>query len=136
MLFITQRLLWPLTELGDTFDLYQRAMASFKRINALKNTQPDIQNGSIEAGSIEKFISLEDVNFSYVDNFPVLNDVSINIKKGSTTAIVGSTGSGKSTLIFGEDSGKIGDVNQGLEGLQEKYGVERVGDRLGQKLDK
>ena len=99
LLFITQRLLWPLTELGDTFDLYQRAMASFKRINALKNTQPDIQNGSIEAGSIEKFISLEDVKFSYVDNFPVLNDVSINIKKGSTTAIVGSTGSGKSTLI-------------------------------------
>ena len=99
LLFITQRLLWPLTELGDTFDLYQRAMASFKRINALKNTQPDIQNGSIEAGSIEKFISLEDVNFSYVDNFPVLNDVSIHIKKGSTTAIVGSTGSGKSTLI-------------------------------------
>ena len=99
LLFITQRLLWPLTELGDTFDLYQRAMASFKRINALKNTQPDIQNGSIEAGSVEKFISLEDVNFSYVDNFPVLNDVSINIKKGSTTAIVGSTGSGKSTLI-------------------------------------
>ncbi len=99
LLFITQRLLWPLTELGDTFDLYQRAMASFKRINALKNTQPDIQNGSIEAGSIEKFISLEDVNFSYVDNFPVLNDVSIHIKKGRTTAIVGSTGSGKSTLI-------------------------------------
>ena len=99
LLFITQRLLWPLTELGDTFDLYQRAMASFKRINALKNTQPDIQNGSIEAGSVEKFISLEGVNFSYVDNFPVLNDVSINVKKGSTTAIVGSTGSGKSTLI-------------------------------------
>ena len=99
LLFITQRLLWPLTELGDTFDLYQRAMASFKRINALKNTRPDIQNGSIEAGSIEKLISLEDVNFSYVENFPVLNDVSINIKKGSTTAIVGSTGSGKSTLI-------------------------------------
>ena len=99
LLFITQRLLWPLTELGDTFDLYQRAMASFKRINALKNTQPDIQNGSIEAGSIEKQIALEDVNFSYVDNFPVLNNVSINIKKGSTTAIVGSTGSGKSTLI-------------------------------------
>ena len=99
LLFITQRLLWPLTELGDTFDLYQRAMASFKRINALKNTQPDIQNGSIEAGSIEKIIALEDVNFSYVDNFPVLNNVSINIKKGSTTAIVGSTGSGKSTLI-------------------------------------
>jgi ATP-binding cassette subfamily B protein len=53
------------------------------------------------------------VNFSYVENFPVLNDISLNIKKGSTTAIVGSTGSGKSTLIklllrlYDVDSGHI-----------------------------
>ena len=99
LLFITQRLLWPLTELGDTFDLYQRAMASFKRINALKNTQPEIENGFIESKSINKSISLESVSFSYVENFPVLNDISLDIIKGSTTAIVGSTGSGKSTLI-------------------------------------
>ena len=99
LLFITQRLLWPLTELGDTFDLYQRAMASFKRINALKNTTPEIKDGSVKSNGIDKSINFQNVNFSYVENFPVLNDISLNIKKGSTTAIVGSTGSGKSTLI-------------------------------------
>ncbi len=113
LLFITQRLLWPLTELGDTFDLYQRAMASFKRINALKNTTPEIKDGSVESNGIDKIINFQNVNFSYVENFPVLNDISLNIKKGSTTAIVGSTGSGKSTLIklllrlYDVDSGHI-----------------------------
>ena len=113
LLFITQRLLWPLTELGDTFDLYQRAMASFKRINALKNTTPEIKDGSVESNGINKSINFQNVNFSYVENFPVLNDISLNIKKGSTTAIVGSTGSGKSTLIklllrlYDVDSGHI-----------------------------
>ena len=113
LLFITQRLLWPLTELGDTFDLYQRAMASFKRINTLKNTQPDIKNGSMKSNGINKSITLKEINFSYVENFPVLNNVSLEIQKGSTTAIVGSTGSGKSTLIklllrlYDVDSGEI-----------------------------
>jgi len=113
LLFITQRLLWPLTELGDTFDLYQRAMASFKRINALKNTTPEIKDGSVKSNGIDKSINFQNVNFSYVENFPVLNDISLNIKKGSTTAIVGSTGSGKSTLIklllrlYDVDSGHI-----------------------------
>ena len=113
LLFITQRLLWPLTELGDTFDLYQRAMASFRRINTLKNTQPEITNGDIESNGINEKIQLKKVNFSYVEDFPVLNDVSLSIQKGSTTAIVGSTGSGKSTLIklllrlYDVDSGQI-----------------------------
>jgi len=113
LLFITQRLLWPLTELGDTFDLYQRAMASFKRINALKNSTPEIKDGSVKSNGIDKSINFQNVNFSYVENFPVLNDISLNIKKGSTTAIVGSTGSGKSTLIklllrlYDVDSGHI-----------------------------
>ena len=113
LLFITQRLLWPLTELGDTFDLYQRAMASFRRINTLKNTQPEIKNGDIESNGINEKIQLKKVNFSYVRDFPVLNDVSLSIQKGSTTAIVGSTGSGKSTLIklllrlYDVDSGQI-----------------------------
>ena len=113
LLFITQRLLWPLTELGDTFDLYQRAMASFRRINTLKNTQPEIKNGDIESNGINEKIQLKKVNFSYVEDFSVLNDVSLSIQKGSTTVIVGSTGSGKSTLIklllrlYDVDSGQI-----------------------------
>ena len=99
LLFITQRLLWPLTELGDTFDLYQRAMASFKRITTLKDTRPTITNGNSELKNFENSIVFNDVNFSYVDGFSVLNDVSVEINKGQTVAIVGSTGSGKSTMI-------------------------------------
>ena len=113
LLFITQRLLWPLTELGDTFDLYQRAMASFRRIYSLKIEIPEIQDGDINFEKLENQISLQDVNFSYVKNFNVLNQVSLTIKSGDTTAIVGSTGSGKSTLIklllrlYEINSGKI-----------------------------
>jgi ATP-binding cassette subfamily B protein len=99
LLFITQRLLWPLTELGDTFDLYQRAMASFNRIFSLKNESSEIGNGGIEFKKLENKIELKDVSFSYVDNFNVLNNVELTINAGQTTAIVGSTGSGKSTLI-------------------------------------
>ena len=99
MLFITQRLLWPLTELGVIFDSYQKAMASFRRIINLKNTTPTIDNGNEKLTSFNKKIEISNLNFEYVKNFPVLNDISIDIKKGETTAIVGSTGSGKSTLI-------------------------------------
>ena len=99
MLFITQRLLWPLTELGVIFDSYQKAMASFRRIINLKNTTPTIDNGNEKLTSFNNKIEISNLNFEYVKNFPVLNDISIDIKKGQTTAIVGSTGSGKSTLI-------------------------------------
>ena len=99
MLFITQRLLWPLTELGVIFDSYQKAMASFRRIINLKNTSPTIDNGNEKLTNFNKKIEISNLNFEYVKNFPVLNDISININKGQTTAIVGSTGSGKSTLI-------------------------------------
>ena len=99
MLFITQRLLWPLTELGVIFDAYQKAMASFRRIVNLKNTQPTINSGVNKLDNFNEKIEIYDLNFEYVKNFPVLNNISIDIKKGETSAIVGSTGSGKSTLI-------------------------------------
>ena len=134
LLFITQRLLWPLTELGDTFDLYQRAMASFNRIFSLKNENSDIGNGNIEFKKLEKNIELRDVSFSYVDNFNVLNNVNLTINAGQTTAIVGSTGSGKSTLIklllrlyeinngsISYDSNSLKEIE--LSSLREKIGL-------------
>ena len=134
LLFITQRLLWPLTELGDTFDLYQRAMASFNRIFSLKNETSDIGNGNIEFKKLEKNIELRDVSFSYVDNFNVLNNVNLTINAGQTTAIVGSTGSGKSTLIklllrlyeinngsISYDSNSLKEIE--LSSLREKIGL-------------
>ena len=99
MLFITQRLLWPLTELGVIFDAYQKAMASFRRIVNLKNTQPTINSGNKKLDNFNEKIEIFNLNFEYVKNFPVLNNISIDINKGETSAIVGSTGSGKSTLI-------------------------------------
>ena len=134
LLFITQRLLWPLTELGDTFDLYQRAMASFNRIFSLKNESSEIGNGNIEFKKLENKIELKDVSFSYVDNFNVLNNVDLTIETGQTTAIVGSTGSGKSTLIklllrlyeinngsISFDSNSLKDIE--LSSLREKIGL-------------
>ena len=134
LLFITQRLLWPLTELGDTFDLYQRAMASFNRIFSLKNESSEIGNGDIEFKKLENKIELKDVSFSYVDNFNVLNKVELTIEAGQTTAIVGSTGSGKSTLIklllrlyeinngsISFDSNSLKDIE--LSSLREKIGL-------------
>ena len=134
LLFITQRLLWPLTELGDTFDLYQRAMASFNRIFSLKNESSEIGNGDIEFKKLENKIELKDVSFSYVDNFNVLNNVDLTINAGQTTAIVGSTGSGKSTLIklllrlyeinngsISYDSNSLKDIE--LSSLREKIGL-------------
>ena len=134
LLFITQRLLWPLTELGDTFDLYQRAMASFNRIFSLKNESSEIGNGDVEFKKLENKIELKDVSFSYVDNFNVLNNVDLTINAGQTTAIVGSTGSGKSTLIklllrlyeinngsISYDSNNLKDIE--LSSLREKIGL-------------
>ena len=134
LLFITQRLLWPLTELGDTFDLYQRAMASFNRIFSLKNESSEIGNGDVEFKKLENKIELKDVSFSYVDNFNVLNNVDLTINAGQTTAIVGSTGSGKSTLIklllrlyeinngsISYDSNSLKDIE--LSSLREKIGL-------------
>lgn len=99
MVFLTQRLLWPLTRLGQTFDLYQRAMASSKRIFGVLDTEASLSDGSDDLGPIAGSLALESVQFSYDDGYPVLTDATIDIPAGRTTAFVGPTGSGKTTLI-------------------------------------
>ncbi len=101
LVFLTQRLLWPLTRLGDTLDQYQRAMASTNRVMNLLDTPIAIRTGDIRlpVSSIKGEIEFKNVTFSYNQRKPILQYFSLTLPAGKTTAIVGATGSGKSTLV-------------------------------------
>ena len=99
IVFITQRLLWPLTRLGETFDLYQRAMASTSRVLDLLDTEIGIIEGDTSLDSVRGEIEFSDVEFSYPNREVVLNDVDLTVPAGKTVGLVGSTGSGKTTLV-------------------------------------
>lgn len=99
IVFITQRLLWPLTRLGQTFDLYQRAMASTDRVLNLLDTPIGLVEGDIELDDTKGEIAFDNIGFSYPERESVLDGVSLNIEAGETIGLVGSTGSGKTTLV-------------------------------------
>lgn len=101
LVFMTQRLLWPLTRLGETFDLYQRAMASSVRILTLLNEPTTVTDGShVLDENIAKMSPLlfENVGFAYPDRSTLFDNFSVEIEAGATLGVVGSTGSGKTTL--------------------------------------
>lgn len=101
LVFLTQRLLWPLTSLAETVDLYERAMASSRRILDLIEApiairdEPDAQ----PLGEVAGRITFEHVWFAYADGEPVLGDIDFDIAPTETVAFVGQTGAGKSSLI-------------------------------------
>ncbi|MEA5540271.1 ABC transporter ATP-binding protein [Limnoraphis robusta Tam1] len=101
LVFITQRLLWPLTRLGETFDQYQRAMASINRVMNLLDTPIETHPGDIPlpVSQVRGEIDIKNITFSYNNRLPVIEDLSLKIPAGKTIAIVGATGSGKSTLV-------------------------------------
>lgn len=101
MIFMTQRLLWPLTRLGETFDLYQRAMASTNRVLNLLDTDETLATGDtpLPTSDVKGDIQFEDVRFAYKTSDDVLKGLSLDIPAGSTAAIVGATGAGKSTIV-------------------------------------
>jgi ATP-binding cassette subfamily B protein len=102
LVFMTQRLLWPLTRLGETFDLYQRAMASTARILDLIEAPDSLVDGDVDPTREEAAASslrLESVTFAHPGRETVLEGVDVEIGAQTTVGIVGSTGSGKTTLI-------------------------------------
>ncbi len=101
MVFLIQRLLWPLTRLGETLDQYQRAMASTNRVMGLLDTPITICSGtqSLNLGTVKGELLIRNISFSYQDRSPIMTNLSLDIPAGKTIAIVGSTGSGKSTLV-------------------------------------
>lgn len=101
LVFLTQRLLWPLTRLGQTLDLYQRAMASCTRIMDLldKPMAVDLGNLAFPLETIQGAVKLDSITFAYNQRETTIRNLSLKIPAGQTIAIVGATGSGKSTLV-------------------------------------
>lgn len=102
LVFMTQRLLWPLTRLGETFDLYQRAMASSTRILDVLSSPHELQQGdhiSKREDLMLADVSFDDLSFAYSDRETLFDKLSLTIKGGTTTGVVGSTGAGKTTLM-------------------------------------
>jgi ATP-binding cassette subfamily B protein len=124
LVYMTQRLLWPLTRLGETFDLYQRAMASTRRILDLLAVAPTIRPGSGRLPHpVQGEIEFHSVNFAYSDGRLILDNLSLKVPAGETHAIVGATGAGKSTLVklllrlYDPTSGRITFDGNDLRGL-------------------
>jgi len=101
LVFLTQRLLWPLTRLGATFDLYQRAMASTNRVLDLLAVEATVTEGSTELvpGDVAGAIRFDGVRFAYPGRETAVDGVDLDIPAGRTVALVGATGSGKTTLV-------------------------------------
>lgn len=95
-----QRMIWYLIALGYVVNLYQRGTASLKRFNAILETEPTIKDDpeAREQSKIRGKIEFRDLTFAY-NGKPVLEDVNLTIGEGTTVALVGKTGSGKSTLV-------------------------------------
>jgi len=93
-------LTWPVTALGYTSSLVQRAAASQERINQFLSVKPDIVSPKNAPYSFEKEIRFEHVTYCYPEkSIPALNNISLVIPKGKTIAVLGTTGSGKTTLV-------------------------------------
>ncbi len=93
------RIMWPLIAFGWTVSLFQRGSASMKRINRILDTEPEIKDDerTKDIRNIEGTIEFRNLNFSY-DGVKVLKNIDLKIEKGTTLAIVGQVGTGKSTL--------------------------------------
>ncbi|MCB1584030.1 MAG: ABC transporter ATP-binding protein [Xanthomonadales bacterium] len=101
LVFLTQRLLWPFRDLANTMDLYERGMASARRILGLLDEPIRIKDHEkAKEVKLKGAITFDDITFSYdSQSQPALSDINLDIKAGQTHAFVGQTGSGKSTVI-------------------------------------
>ncbi|OUD35489.1 ABC transporter ATP-binding protein [Flavobacterium sp. FPG59] len=93
-------LTWPVASLGWVSSMVQEAEASQKRLNEFLKIEPEIKNNNPNKSVIEGSIAFHNVSYTYEDtNIQALKDISFTVKKGETLAILGKTGSGKSTIL-------------------------------------
>ena len=113
LVFITQRLLWPLTTLGHVLDDFQRSLASINRVIDLIDTPIEIKDGTkkIDLKTINGEISFRNISFNYLGRKSTISGINFKVPAKTTLGIVGLTGSGKSTLI--KLLLRIYDINKG-----------------------
>lgn len=114
LIFLSQRLLWPLTYLAQVTDMYQRSMASINRVMGLLAAPIQIQGGDLELTEPCKGeLEFNRVDFTYQEREQLFKQLSFKVAAGENIAFVGSTGSGKSTVVklllrfYQNQSGKI-----------------------------
>lgn len=101
LVYLTQRLLWPLTRLAEMTDLYQRSMASIQRVMDLLETPVAItyEGKHLAVDEAQGALDLDNVTFTYDGaTTPAIDGLSLHIPAGTSAAFVGGTGGGKSTL--------------------------------------
>lgn len=134
-LLYVNMLTWPVASVGWITSMVQRAEASQERINEFLSETPNVKNNSPNSSeSIKGEIEFKNVSFTYEDtNIVALKNVSFKVKKGETLAIMGKTGSGKSTIL--ELIGRLYDVDQGeilIDGKPiESYNLDGLRQQLG-----
>ncbi|MBA0883254.1 ABC transporter ATP-binding protein [Flavobacterium undicola] len=112
-------LTWPVASLGWVSSMVQEAEASQKRLNEFLKIEPEIKNNNPEKSTIGGTITFENVSYTYEDtNINALQDISFTVHKGETLAILGKTGSGKSTIL--SLISRMYDVTQGAVKIDEQ----------------
>ncbi|PJF27691.1 MAG: ABC transporter ATP-binding protein [Phototrophicales bacterium] len=113
-------MIWPIQDMARVYASMQHAIASAERSFSLLDTKPEIVNrpNAVDPGTIRGDIEFENVTFYYEENKPVLTDFNLKVKRGQMIALVGATGSGKSTI-----------VNLVCRFYEPKQGVIRIGGR-------
>jgi len=101
LVFLTQRFLWPFTSITTITDMYERSLASAKRLVEILEAAHTIQSGAnhLSSPAVRGAITFKNVSFSYSNGVPVFKNITFEIPAKKTVAFVGATGSGKSTIM-------------------------------------
>ena len=135
LVFLTQRFLWPFTTLGETVDLFERSMASTKRVLDLLDTEHTIKDNqsAIELENYNQDINFDNIQFYYQVDKPLFENLNFSIKKNTLVGIVGQTGAGKTTIIklilrfYDSISGSIKIGNEDIKNIKLKNLRENIG---------
>ena len=125
LLFLTQRFLWPFTSLGEIVDLFERSMASTKRILDTLDVRAVIKDGANkDFTSFDESLDFKSIQFYYNKNNIVFDNISFTVKRKKITAIVGPTGIGKTSLVklllrfYDPQKGEIRIGNENIKDLE------------------